>query len=547
MIFKKMLVIAMLLGVSLGLVACNKNENTPNIVQENNSVTNVANNVKSTNSSNLLSSSMVIEPLIQNSSDKLILKNTIDINSYIDNEKYKSYYCIGYDENKLYYILFSIDDSVALCYFELEKEKITYINENLKLDFLISTFVFNKEIYLVTNKIQENGKLLLEIIKVTETSTTSILQLSDHLKMPLVNVLNENIYLMVKEADDEKYYDIIYTFNILTSKLEKIEEVHYIQNDDNTNTGNSIVCMGGIEDTLYYEILELNNTSIEQGEGTPYIYSYSLKDKKRYDTTYKFDKPLNFISGDDNYIFTSDYNYYKPENNSGRLFDLNSNRCIYIPYINIAEDILDVKKINEDNYLIFNGKKILIYDRKTSYFEPLVSDDYYKTNIILKNNIMLYSYTCDEKVLTSIYEYNNDYYKTKFSEKLDSDLTKKISHKLIDSYIEPLYNEGQHLYYLETSNYKYRPYDKSEAIVWYYNKDTELIKEVYSYEWFYSAHPTYDNEFIHISNIQDSDGIFNIKINIKTGEVEKTIQEKFDSKESNTLINGNSSNKFRYL
>lgn len=474
------------------------------------------NKYQQANNSNLLLDSKIIEPSLKNSSVKFRLKNTIDISSYIDIDKYKSYYCVGYNENKIYYILFNMNNSFTLCYFELEKEEIKYIKENLYYDFLINTFVFNENIYLVTNKIQENGKLSLDIFKINETNQTNILNLSDTLKMPFISILNDSICLMIKEENDNKYFDIVYTFDIETSELKKIDEKYYIQNDDNTYTGNSIVCMGGIDDTVYYEVMELNNNVLERGEGVPHIYSYSLKEKKKNNINYNFDKPLNFIAGDNNYVFTSNYNYYTPENNSGKLFNLKNKQCIYIPYINISEDILNIKKLNEENYLIFNGKKILIYNTVNNNFESIVSDDYYKSNIILKDNIMLFSYSFDEKILTSIYEYN----KPKFSKKLDSDLTEKLNYKLVDSYIDPLYKEDQNLYYLETSNYKYRPYEKSEAIIWYYNINTGFVKELYSFELFYYAKSTYDDKYIYINDIASEGELFNIKINIKTGEIE---------------------------
>lgn len=62
----------------------------------------------------------------------------------------------------------------------------------------------------------------------------------------------------------------------------------------------------------------MNNEDIDAGEGHPVIYKYNFNTKE-IEEKFNFDIPVDFISGNNDILITSEHGFGKPLDESGKI------------------------------------------------------------------------------------------------------------------------------------------------------------------------------------------------------------------------------------
>ncbi|MEA1975189.1 MAG: hypothetical protein U9N10_06470 [Bacillota bacterium] len=198
-------------------------------------------------------------------------------------------------------------------------------------------------------------------------------------KMPYIYVKNETILInyTVKEAEVGKYTTILDEINFRTLESKRIASKSYVVNKNGLYTGEAIVYTGGSRDDTYYQVLTLDNEYLDSAKKIA-VYHYNRKNEEMKNIG-KLEKIALHITGNEDCILISEYNYKKPIKNSGKIFTDNLKKEIMtIKEVYSGNDINNSRVINNRYILFSTSKYIHVYDLKTKKYafeEYKINDD----------------------------------------------------------------------------------------------------------------------------------------------------------------------------
>ena len=188
-------------------------------------------------------------------------------------------------------------------------------------------------------------------------------------KIPSVTVDGHNLILTCENnvgKDILKSYLI--KFNIDDAHLTLLKEEE-LNTKNNKLNGKYIMFAGGVENYIYYQVINYNDEeSMEKGSADIYKYVSFDESKKVLElekiTTPKAvkNRKVLFVSGDDKFLFTSDYVIEASDYNTGKVINLETMESSEIPNVESAHDLTDAYKIN-DFYLLDNNDNIYVYNK----------------------------------------------------------------------------------------------------------------------------------------------------------------------------------------
>jgi hypothetical protein len=188
-------------------------------------------------------------------------------------------------------------------------------------------------------------------------------------KMPYMYVKNDTILInyTVKEAEEGKYTTILDEINFRTLESERIVSKSYVVNKNGLYTGEAIVYTGGSADDTYYQVLTLNNEYLDSAKKIT-VYHYNNKNGELKNVG-ELEKIALHITGNEDYILISEYDYEKPIKNSGKIFTENLKKeLMIIEEVYSGNDINSSRVIN-NRYLLFSTPKYIhVYDLKTKKY-----------------------------------------------------------------------------------------------------------------------------------------------------------------------------------
>ena len=188
-------------------------------------------------------------------------------------------------------------------------------------------------------------------------------------KIPSVTVDGHNLILTCENnvgKDILKSY--LLQFNIDDAHLSLLEEEE-LNTKNNKLNGKYIMFAGGLENHIYFQVINYkNDDDIEKWYA--YIYKQiSPNESKKVLELEKITTPkavknrkVIFVSGDDKFLFTSDYVIEASDYNTGKVINLETMESSEIPNVESAHDLIDAYKIN-DFYLLDNNDNIYIYNK----------------------------------------------------------------------------------------------------------------------------------------------------------------------------------------
>lgn len=188
-------------------------------------------------------------------------------------------------------------------------------------------------------------------------------------KIPSVTVDGHNLILTCEnnvEKDILKSY--LLQFNIDDSLLSLLEEEE-LNTKNNKLNGKYIMFAGGFENNIYYQVVNYKVEENMEKESAD-IYRYvSFDESKKVLELEKITTPeavknrkVIFVSGDDKFLFTSDYVIEASDYNTGKVINLETMESSEIPNVDSTHYLTDAYKIN-DFYLLDNNDNIYIYNK----------------------------------------------------------------------------------------------------------------------------------------------------------------------------------------
>lgn len=188
-------------------------------------------------------------------------------------------------------------------------------------------------------------------------------------KIPSVTVDGHNLILTCENnigKDILKSY--LLQFNIDDALLSLLEEEE-LNTKNNKLNGKYIIFAGGLENTIYYQVVNYKVEENMEKESAD-IYKYvSFDESKKVLELEKITTPeavknrkVIFVSGDDKFLFTSDYVIEASDYNTGKVINLETMESSEIPNVDSNHYLTDAYKIN-DFYLLDNNDNIYVYNK----------------------------------------------------------------------------------------------------------------------------------------------------------------------------------------
>ena len=188
-------------------------------------------------------------------------------------------------------------------------------------------------------------------------------------KIPSVTVDGHNLILTCEnniEKDILKSY--LLQFNIDYALLSLLEEEE-LNTKNNKLNGKYIMFAGGIENHIYFQVINYQNDDAMEKEYADIYKQISPNESKKVLELEKITTPeavknrkVIFVSGDDKFLFTSDYVIEASDHNTGKVINLETMESSEIPNVDSTHYLTDAYKIN-DFYLLDNNDNIYVYNK----------------------------------------------------------------------------------------------------------------------------------------------------------------------------------------
>lgn len=286
------------------------------------------------------------------------------------------------------------------------EEKILYENKNVFATAIQG--VYNDILYIIETIIQDE-KLVSDVVLVNNNGSVYRYNIGKMDKIPYVQQL-DNLLLINYEYREENMVKTYLTYFDMTNfNQENILQEQYTENLSGTVTGKYILFAGGMENTIYYQIVEYNDEDIEKG-GKSYIYKINKNDINSAEKLFELENKALFLSGDENSLIISDYVFEPPFYDSGKLYIKNNDNWSYtiIPNVTAGADLIGAEKISDKVLLIFNNESFYIYD----YINKQYIEERYRkkfdslySRINVSSNKFLYLEDNNGKFYLHVYSY----------------------------------------------------------------------------------------------------------------------------------------------
>lgn len=286
-------------------------------------------------------------------------------------------YITGYNIDGAYLSVHKGNSDITnYLYFNFKTKKLSniYNQDFSKIAVSLNQLLYDQEnIYINEMYTNKKGKLDLKIFKVNRNAElTKICSIKDLWGLPALSLIGNNIIVNYTLNQNNKILDKLISIDKDTKDIFEIASSEATIDENGLYTGKSIIECDGINNGLYYQIIETNKSNMSEGEGVSKVYYYSLKDKK-ITKEIKFNILLDYLTGTEDYLITSDYLPRDPNKKGGRIFDFKNGNYQYVPGIDAVNQIKKVYQLTEgvlllvaiDNYYIYDLNKKLFYKANT--------------------------------------------------------------------------------------------------------------------------------------------------------------------------------------
>lgn len=241
---------------------------------------------------------------------------------------------------------------------------------------------YEDNLYIVETSFKDD-KLDSYVILVDRNKNVSRHYIGSFDKIPYVQQIENGLLINTEYREENEVNTSLFYLNLNNFKRDLIIKEQYKENSSENITGSYVLYGGGMDNTIYYQVVEYNEEELER-DGKSYIYKVNKNNLDEHIKVTELEEKLLFLSGDEDSLITSDYIYDPPFYDSGKLFIKGKDNWTYttIPNVTAGNNIIGSEKIDDSVLLIYNNQSYYLYDYKNKK---------YKEEIYNKNPDSMYS------------------------------------------------------------------------------------------------------------------------------------------------------------
>lgn len=241
---------------------------------------------------------------------------------------------------------------------------------------------YEDNLYIVETSFKDD-KLDSYVILVDRNKNVSRHYIGSFDKIPYVQQIENGLLINTEYREENEVNTSLFYLNLNNFKRDLIIKEQYKENSSENITGSYVLYGGGMDNTIYYQVVEYNEEELER-DGKSYIYKVNKNNLDEHIKVTELEEKLLFLSGDEDSLITSDYIYDPPFYDSGKLFIKGKDNWTYttIPNVTAGNNIIGSEKIDDSVLLIYNNQSYYLYDYKNKK---------YKEEIYNKNSDSMYS------------------------------------------------------------------------------------------------------------------------------------------------------------
>lgn len=225
--------------------------------------------------------------------------------------------------------------------------------------------IINEQLIIVSGYVRE-GAYQIRIEKIHDGSIVPLFE-RDCAAMPYICVAGEKMLLNYNVHETKGLRNILALLDVDTAQLEYIAESSYIS-QEGKDTGEAILYAGGNDRYIYYQRIVVSGEPLEQADEAE-IIKFD-RDTQQAEIV-KWSKSLVMhVAGNGKYFITSEYDYAKPLDDSGKLYE--NRKVRNIPQISSGNDIMQSYFDEDKSAVLLSGHHYYFYDfeQEKCYWQP---------------------------------------------------------------------------------------------------------------------------------------------------------------------------------
>lgn len=161
--------------------------------------------------------------------------------------------------------------------------------------------------------------------------------------------------------------------NIETLESQVVDKRKCTITSDGYYNGDIIIYCGGLDRTIYYQVVSLDNEILEL-EGSAIVYGYSFS-KQEMEKVLSLKQKVQFITGDEERLYVSEYSFEDANVKTGKIYSISDNTIQSIPNIDPVFDIRGCKRITKNEFVFYNIQNFYVTNtqNKTCYYDNYVN------------------------------------------------------------------------------------------------------------------------------------------------------------------------------
>lgn len=313
--------------------------------------------------------------------------------------EYDNKFYIGeYSENKLSLFEYETNYDELVSKYESEMELFSIWGGTSKAGVLLMESFFN------------NDKLNFQIKLLKDGNDFQMIFKDECVKIPSLYLTDDNLFINFEKNIEGIHNSLLVQYDLNQNIAKEVDKRQYTMNNDGTCEGRTIIYSGGHDDLLYYQLIHMDNETIERAEKTELI-KFSLY-KNRIVEKYPLKNKVLHVNGTSDFIILSEYDYFKPVYNSGKIYSVVEDRLIEVGYFENVESGRDImnSRIKGEGVIMFttaDSYNVYDFNKGVHLYERCSINQGKHSDIKILNNKFSYMEKNSMGLTIHIIEYKN--------------------------------------------------------------------------------------------------------------------------------------------
>ena len=405
-----------------------------------------------------------------------LLTETVKLEEIVQ-AKNTDYLRVAYASQGSITVVGGAEDAFSVIEYDLYSKIINREVTLKSIDYYLGSYYLKGGLHVLCANQEENG-LQVTLLDVWDKREVASF-VSE--KLPFHTQVENAVILTSTEQGGTK--NTLYQFE--NGALQEVGSYTCKVFDDGSVTGDVITALGSFEDTLWVQVSKGKKQPLHEAPIVmeQYRAKRELIDTKSTELQIKLeqvdsvtaDSPFLFLFGNRNYVLGGLYAYPKPLEESGALLDLQKKTITTLPEVASGND-LNFAAPWQQGYVYGTPTGIHYINLEAGTQEVLYSGEVF--SVVAGDGVIAVQTAPQEVMLLQ----SN---RPTFIGDVDSAVADNLETTLNLSDIQVLHETETHLYYLESSDYAQRPYQRADAIVWEYDKAEKTCVQLATFDYIF--------------------------------------------------------------